>query len=89
MLIVKETSQFKKDIKKISKQGLNLKELAKVVAMLREENELPHSYKDHYLIGNYKDCRECHIRPNWLLVYQQKNDILTLIRTGSHSELFK
>lgn len=89
MLTVKETSKFRKDIKKISRQGKNLKELAVVVDMLRKEETLPQQYLDHFLIGDYKNCRECHIRSDWLFIYQIDNNILTLIRTGSHSDLFK
>ncbi len=89
MLVVKETSKFKKDIKKIAKQGLNLKELAIIVDLLRKGNELPKKYLDHFLIGEYKNCKECHIRSDWLLIYQIEGDVLTLVRTGSHSELFR
>ncbi len=89
MLSVKETNRFKKDIKKLSKQQLNLKELAIVVDMLRKNKKLPSQYLDHHLIGDYRSCRECHIKPDWLLIYQIEDDILTLVRTGTHSELFK
>lgn len=92
MLKVEFTNQFKKDYKLAVKRGCNPKELETVVSFLINEQPLPEKYKDHALVNskNYKDMRECHIEPDWLLVYKVYEDmlILRLIRTGSHSDLF-
>ena len=92
MLKPEFTGQFKKDYKLGKKRGCNPKNLEKVVSILCAEKPLPEKYKDHALHNSrqYKDMRECHIEPDWLLVYKIHKDILTLqlIRTGSHSDLF-
>ena len=87
---IKFTNQFKKDIKLAKKQGKNLDKLYSVVETLANGEALEQKYKDHSLTGNYKNCRECHIDPDWLLIYEIINDVLILVlnRTGSHSELF-
>ena len=87
---VKFTAQFKRDYKLIKKRGFNIAELQAVVTMLAEGKTLPESYRDHALIGSYRNARECHIRPDWLLIYSISNEklILELMRTGSHSDLF-
>lgn len=85
------TTQFKKDYKTAIKRGLPIEELDAVIKLLASSSVLPEKYKDHNLTGNWKDFRECHILPNWLLIYKISNNnlILTLTRTGSHSDLFK
>ena len=87
------TTQFKKDFKNCIKRGLNIKEFEVVVELLQNGKVLPEKYRDHPLQPSreYIDCRELHIEPNWLLVYKysNKNLILYLVRTGSHSDLFK
>jgi len=92
MLKVEFTGQFKKDYKLAVKRGCNPAQLQEVVTLLANEQPLPEKYKDHALTNsrNYKDMRECHIEPDWLLVYKVYNDmlVLRLIRTGSHSDLF-
>ena len=87
---VKMTSRFKKDWKKIIKRGYDVKKFEKVLSLLINEQPLDEKYRDHKLIGNYEGCRECHIEPDWLLIYYVENNILTLTlsRTGSHSDLF-
>ncbi len=87
---VKPTGRFQKDLKKIQKQGLNLNLLADAIKILAIGKQLPPKYKDHRLSGDYANCRECHIQPDWLLIYEiAENDlILYLTRTGSHSDLF-
>ena len=65
-----------------------MQDLQKVVDLLANSFVLPEKYRDHALIGNWHDCRECHIKPDWLLIYQYTFDGLILIRTGSHSDLF-
>lgn len=90
MLEIVLSNQFKKDLKLANKRGLNLELLNEVVTKLANQEELPQSNKDHELSGNYKGFRECHIKPDWLLIYKIHNDelILFLTRTGSHSDLF-
>ena len=85
------TSKFKKDVKLLKKQGKNIEKLYKIINILAYGEELDAKYRDHNLIGNYKGYRECHIEPDWLLIYKVMENILilTLSRTGSHSELFK
>ena len=84
-----QTGKFKKDLKTVIKRGYNIVLLEVVVDMLASGQELPTKYKDHALIGNYKGCRECHITPDWLLIYEVDGDelILYLTRTGTHSDL--
>lgn len=84
------TGQFNKDVKKAIKRGYNLDELKQAVKILAAGESLPPKYRDHNLSGNYKGYRECHISPDWLLIYKVQNDVLvlTLTRTGSHSDLF-
>lgn len=85
------TNQYKKDFIKIKKQGLNIEKLKKVILDLSENKKLDPIYKDHSLLGKYKGLRECHIEPDWLLIYRIDNNTLELIltRTGSHANLFK
>lgn len=87
--IVKSTSQFKRDYKLAMKRGLKISLLDEVITLLSKGEELPEKYRDHALIGNWLGHRECHILPNWLLIYRIENDVLvlTLSRTGSHSDL--
>ncbi len=86
---VKTTSQFKKDYKLAMKRNLNISLLKEVVTLLSMGEKLPEKYRDHALTGNWVGHRECHISPDWLLIYRIENDILvlTLSRTGSHSDL--
>lgn len=92
MLRPEYTGQFKRDYKLAVKRGCDPAKLQKVVTMLCSEVPLPTEYRDHALVNsrNYKNMRECHIEPDWLLVYkiEQENLILRMIRTGSHSDLF-
>ena len=88
---VKFTNQFKKDIKLAKKQNKDLNKLFDTVNILAEGGILEAKYRDHDLSGKYNGTRECHIEPDWLLVYEIQNDVLVLIlyRLGTHSELFK
>ena len=81
---------FKKDYKRVKKRGYNLKLLEDVLSLLVKGETLPQEYHDHPLIGNYAGVRECHIKPDWLLIYKMDDNGLTVIamRTGSHSDLF-
>lgn len=90
MLTIKYHTLFKKDFKRIKKRGYDISRLEKIVELLANEVPLPEQFKDHNLSGNYNGFRECHIAPDWLLVYQVSNNelVLVLSRTGSHSDLF-
>lgn len=91
MLKIRFRKQFRKDYKRVLKQPGHTPELLQeVLDYLVQEQPLPEEYRDHALSGNYADFRECHILPDWLLIYKVEEDILilTLTRTGSHSELF-
>ena len=85
------TNSCKKDIKRASKQGKNIDLLFEIVDQLSEGIELDPKYKDHKLYGDLSGKRECHIEPDFLLIYQilEKDIVLVLVRVGSHSELFK
>ena len=89
---IKQSSQFKKDFKLCLKRGLKIELFEEVISLLSEGSVLPLKYFDHPLKPSkeYKNCRELHIEPDWLLIYKYNNDnvILYLIRTGSHSDLF-
>lgn len=84
------TSIFKKDYKLAKKRGYDLSALQEIITKLANGQPLPEKNKDHALTGNYAGCRECHVKPDWLLIYQIFNDelVLYLTRTGTHSDLF-
>lgn len=88
--VVKFTTQFRKDYKLAMKRGLKIELLERVIMLLATGETLPEKNKDHALTGNWVGHRECHILPDWLLVYRVEDDILvlTLTRTGTHSDLF-
>lgn len=81
-------NQFKKDVKRIIKQGKNLEELENILSILIEDEAIPDRHKDHPLTGDYNEFRELHIKPDWLLIYKIEGEKLILVRTGSHTELF-
>lgn len=87
---IQRTSQFKKDFKLAVKRGCNIEKLQNAVTILASGDTLPDEYRDHPLRGNYGGYRECHIEPDWLLVYKISENVLvlTLYRTGTHSDLF-
>ena len=84
------TSTMKKDLKRAEKRGYNMKEIAEIIFKLANEEPLEERYHDHNLEGNWAGHRELHIRPDWILIYQKKDNllILELSRTGTHSDLF-
>lgn len=90
MLDIVMSNRFRKDLKLAQKRGLDLNLLDDVVNMIANNEVLPPKYKDHALIGDYANFRECHIKPDWLLVYRVEQDELYLFlsRTGTHSDLF-
>jgi len=83
------TAQFKKDFKRIQKQRKDLSKLKTILELLVAGEALPEKNKDHTLHGNYEGTRDCHISPDWVLIYVIAGDELRLIRTGSHAELFE
>jgi mRNA interferase YafQ len=89
MLRIVRKSQFKKDFKKLRSSGKDLGKLAEVIVALQKGEPLPERNRDHLLIGDYKGHRECHVSPDRLLIYQTSETELTLVRTGSHSEMFR
>ena len=84
------TSVMKKDMKRAQKRGYNMEEIARVISKLANDEPLEERYRDHSLDGNWSGHRELHIRPDWLLIYQKKDNllILELARTGTHADLF-
>ena len=91
MYQVKFTTAYKRAYKLMKKRGLDISLLNEVVDLLRQGRQLEERYRDHGLTGDLAGFRECHIKPDWLLIYLIENDILTLtlIDTGSHSDLFR
>ena len=83
------TTQFKKDYKLIKKQNKDLHKLKTVINILAAGNKLPEKYSDHTLTGTWKGHRDCHIEPDWILIYRITSDSLYFERMGSHSDLFK
>lgn len=90
MYTITATTEFKRNIKTCKKRGFDLSLLEKAIAILAETGTLPQSYKPHKLSGNYANCWECHLKPNWLLIWQQNDTELILLftNTGTHSDLF-
>jgi mRNA interferase YafQ len=84
------TNRFEKDLKLCKKRNYNLNFLKEVIDLLQTDGKLPIKYKSHKLSGDYADCWECHIKSDWLLVWKQNDDELTLLftNTGTHSDLF-
>ncbi|MEN9596139.1 MAG: hypothetical protein RL236_573 [Pseudomonadota bacterium] len=84
-----QTSQFKQDLKRVKHSGrYEIDDLLEIVDLLAQNQPLLEKHKDHNLTGNWRGHKECHIKPDWLLVYQLTPDKVVLTRTGSHSELF-
>ena len=90
MLELRFTAKFKRDYKRIKKQGKDISKLEATLEALVREEDLPEAMRDHSLGGTYRGHRECHIEPDWLLIYRIEDDVLvlTLARTGTHSDLF-
>lgn len=88
---IRPTGQFKKDLKTVKKRGYDLDLLAEVIQLLADGRKLPEKNRDHSLSGNFAGCRECHIAPDWLLIYELSDSdlILYLTRTETHSDLFQ
>ena len=88
---IKFTKRFKKDLKQTKKQGKDIEKLFDVIEKIARDETLDERYRDHSLAGNYKGTRECHIEPDFLLIYEKIEEVLvlSLVRNGSHSDLFK
>ena len=87
---IEVTKQYLRDLKLARKRNLDENKLNDIILLLIAGKKLPPKNRDHSLIGDYKSCRECHIAPDWLLIYRRDDmlQILSLVRTGSHSDLF-
>jgi len=89
MKLLSQTTQFTRDIKRMRKRGKDLSKLQRVVKMLAQDLTLPQRFKDHALTGDWQSSRDCHIEPDWLLIYTSDDRSLRLERTGTHSDLFR
>ncbi|MDR3199411.1 MAG: type II toxin-antitoxin system YafQ family toxin [Planctomycetaceae bacterium] len=88
MLKLVYSTQMKKNVKQLQKRGKDLEKLAHVLRLLCKEQKLPYQFKDHQLLGKLSGYRECHIEPDWLLVYKIDSGKLILTATGTHSDIF-
>ena len=90
MYEIKPSTRFQKDLKRVQRRGYDISLITEILKMLAAGEPLPAKNKDHALVGNYEGCRECHITPDWLLIYEvvEETVILYLTRTGTHSDLF-
>ena len=88
MSAIVSKKRFKKDFERLALNGRDFSRLKEAIGLLQAGELLPTHYRDHQLTGNLKEYRECHLGGDWLLLYQRTDEILTLIRTGTHSELF-
>ena len=88
--VVRPTNKFVKDLKRAEKRGYDIDQLTEIIRKLSHGEPLPAKHRDHGLTGDYAGCRECHITPDWLLIYELVQDelFLYLICTGTHSDLF-
>ena len=88
-LTIRQSTQFRRDVKRLKRQRADLIQLETIIKQLVAQNPLVEHYRDHALVGNWKGFRECHIQPDWILIYRIEDEELQLARTGSHAELFK
>jgi mRNA interferase YafQ len=87
-LTIRQATKFRRDVKRLKRQGVDLAPLQAVIVMLAAAEPLDERYRDHALVGNWRGFHECHLQPDWLLIYRVEEDELQLARTGSHAELF-
>ncbi|RLT45562.1 MAG: type II toxin-antitoxin system YafQ family toxin [Chloroflexi bacterium] len=87
-LKIRQSTQFRRDVKRLGRQGADLSLLEPVITKLIAQESLEEKYRDHPLTSNWRGYRDCHLQPDWLLIYRIYDDELQLIRTGSHAELF-
>ena len=90
MYAIRPTTSFQKDLKRMEKRGYNIALLTDIIKKLANGEQLPEKNRDHALVGDFIGCRECHVAPDWLLIYEIADSelILYLTRTGTHSDLF-
>ena len=88
MRTIRRDTQFKRDVKRMQKRGKNMEKLKRVIHKLVNAEKLEEKFRDHQLKGLLKDCRECHIEPDWLLIYRIDGSELCLVRSGTHADLF-
>jgi len=89
MRTIRRDIHFKRDVKRMLKHNKDMNKLREIISLLVDSEQLPEKHKDHSLKGTLKDCRECHIEPDWLLIYRIEGSELCLLRTGSHTDLFE
>jgi mRNA interferase YafQ len=89
MRSIRRDAQFKRDVKRLKKRHKDFEKLKNIIQMLVKGEKLPPKSRDHRLKGTLKDCRECHIEPDWLLIYRIEGSELCLVRTGSNADLFE
>ena len=89
MRLLSQTRQFSRDVKRMAKRGKDIAKLREVVTRLAEELPLDPRHRDHPLIGKLINCRDCHVEPDWILIYSMDQESLRLERTGTHSDLFR
>jgi mRNA interferase YafQ len=89
MKTIRRTCQFKRDVKRMQRQGREVEKLKSVLEALVKGEPLAAKYRDHVLVRQHKGTRECHIEPDWMLIYELAETEIVLIRTGSHSDLFR
>ena len=87
-LAIRQSTRFRQDVKRLRRQGIELARLETMVEALVAQRPLEERYRDHPLVGNWKGYRECHVQPDWLLIYRIDAGELQLVRTGSHADLF-
>jgi mRNA interferase YafQ len=87
-LVIRQSTQFRRDVKRLLRQGVNLSRLEAIITTLATQESLEVRLRDHALVGDWYGFRECHIQPDWLLIYRIEDNELRLARTGSHAQLF-
>ena len=88
MRTIRRTSQFKRDVERMKKRGKDLSKLREILEKVISGQQLEAKYRDHVLVGQYRGTRECHIEPDWLLIYELAQSEVVLIRTSTHADLF-
>ena len=88
MLAVRQATAFRRDVRRLGRRGADLTKLQNVVALLAAKKPLEPRHRDHPLSGDWRSFRDCHVEPDWVLIYKVDGDDLYLVRTGSHAELF-
>jgi mRNA interferase YafQ len=87
-LVIRQATRFRRDVKRLLRQGVALSRLEEIIMILVAQEPLDERFRDHALVGDWKGYRECHVQPDWLLIYRIEGGELQLARTGSHAQLF-